>query len=438
MGLFEKAKSVLVRERGQALVSKSSRTTSSIITSDDNFDQRVETLKKIRRSYERIPLVRSIIDTKVDQTVQHFYFEGPKKKVMEKWSDTVNLPLLFQKIDKSRRLYGDTFIEVVTKNDLKILNPIWIRVYTEPTGDVIGYSQIIENEKKVLWGTTGSPKEDEAYPVKAKTKILHFKHNTLGSEKYGKSDIEPLLPLLQVKANMEEDVGHIVKKYIAPLIWAKVGNDQMPANENIVSQISDDLRDIQAESEITTSHLVDLSVLDFQNKGMDIKTPLAHIDQNLITGGHVPPVLLGRSDGTDSAQAEVQLRNFGRHIKAGQRELKYDFEDLIIVGLGLATRETKLQWGHVEEREWETEVDIIRGLVKDGVLTPQKANDLLPPRFNENLGEDGKVIAIARQGQQSPDKEQDNPNDPTQTTKNDKSMGRRIGKQDKFDKRDNK
>ena len=181
-----------------------------------------------------------------------------------------------------------------------------------------------------------------------------------------------------------------------------------------------------------------LGVLDFNAKGMDIKTPLDHVETQIITGGQVPPVLLGRPGG--KGDSEVQLRSFGRHTKALQRELKVEFEDKIIVGQGMGTDQDMLIWAQAEEREREIEMDIIRGLVTDGILTPQKANDLLPPRFREKLPTPEERASLLNGQQEDPEtglqkprgnqmvskKVKDNPQDPTQTTQHKNAKGRVV------------
>jgi len=450
-GIIERAKSFFVREGGKALVQVPKSKASSLLSMDpeDNVSERVEKFQKLRRSYERVPLITAIIDVQADQTVQNFYFDGPNSKKLTEMADKVNLMRFFHRITKSMLLYGNAYVEIVKKGkeieELKIINPIWMDTWRKDTGEVIGFTQIISGKEKVLWGSTGKPEMDAKFEKRIKSidSIAHFKYNVLGSEKYGRSIIAPVLGPLQAKLDIEMDLAKVIHKYVAPLIWAKVGNDQFPANDTAVSTISSTLNDLQAESEVTTSHLVDLQVLDFNAKGMDIKTPVDYMDQQIITGGQTPPVLLGMG-GENKAEAEVQLRAFGRHIKAIQRELKYEFEDNIIVKQGIGNEKDKLVWERSEEREWESDVDIIRGLVTDGILTPQKANDLLPERFNEELpdptelnpllnqnsqGPDG--VQIPRDNQMKNDKVKDNPKDPTMTTKDKKTNGSRVNKTDR-------
>lgn len=303
-------------------------------------------------------------------------------------------------------------------------------VYREKTGDLTGYAQIIEDSKEVLWGTTGDPSLDATFKkrVPGFDRIIHFRHNVFGDEKYGRSLVKSLVRDLNIKLDMEDNLKKVLFKYVAPLIWAKVGNDQFPAPESAVSEISTTLKDLSAESEVTTTHLVDLKVLDFNAKGMDIETPINHCEQQIITGGGVPPILLNRPV-EDAKAADTQLKNWGRRVKAIQRELKAEFEDLIIVGKNLGGHEDKLCWVQSEEREFEVMTDILRGLVTDRVLTPQKANDLLPPRYRIKLPESYEEQGAQRASQFTQGKQiKDNPNDPTQTTKNPKSLGKRIKK----------
>lgn len=454
MGIRESIRSYFIKESGTAIVETGKKYAVSLDNSLESGHNRCNRFKVYKNAYMKVPLVTSIIDTQADQTVQEFFFDGPNKEKLTKWSDKVNLPDFFHKITKSMLIYGNAYVELVKEgeeiSELKPLNPIWIDVYREPTGDVIGYSQIIGDEKKVLWGSTGDRDVDKSFkkwlPGKLDT-IVHFKHNVISSEKYGMSIIEPMVDALNAKLDMESNLSKVLFKYVAPLIWAKVGNDDFPANQAAITDIANTLRDLQAESELTTSHLVDLQVLDFNSKGMDIKTPVEQIEQQIVTGGQVPPVLLGRSAGVDKATAEVQLRNFGRHIKANQRELKNQFEDNIIVKQALGNEEDKLVWTQAEEREREVEIDMLRGLVTDGIITPQKANDLLPPKFQEELPdpiERAAEMAAATGANQGPPgasgprptqrkdkKVKDNPNDPTQTTKNPRTLGKRANKTDR-------
>ena len=219
MGLFDRFR---IKEGGQALV-KLPKSKSYGLTGETHYN-REKRYKIYKEAYEKVPLVTAIIDVQSDQTVQEFFFEGPNSKKLEKWADSVNLMQFFHRVTKSMLLYGNGYVEVVKKagkiEELKILDPVYIDVYRKATGEVTGYSQIIGDKKLVLWGTTGDQRTDEAFDRKISKidTIVHFRHNVLGSEKYGLSILSSLVDALNTKLDMESNLSKVLFKYVAPLI----------------------------------------------------------------------------------------------------------------------------------------------------------------------------------------------------------------------------
>ena len=249
MSIFERFRSKRVIESGQALVQRQNSSNVSILEDITAHSSLVRKYKNYQVAYEKVPLISAIIDVQTDQTVQEFYFEGPNKKKLMEWADKVNLMNFFHLICKSMLIYGNGFVEIVKEGneitELKVLNTIWMNVYRKSTGEVIGYSQIINDKPKVLWGNTGSSEENRKFekwlPGKLDS-IAHFKHNVIGSEKYGNSVIEPLLTSLKSKLDMEGNLSKVLFKYVAPLIWAKVGSNEMPATQAAVTDVANTLR----------------------------------------------------------------------------------------------------------------------------------------------------------------------------------------------------
>jgi hypothetical protein len=417
-------------EQGLGLVGLRKSKSSAAESDGANTTERYNQTKQYRNAYLNVPMIYGVVEVAVDQAVQDFYFEGPNKLKLTKFADKHNLLLFFNKVCRSLRIYGDSFVEIIKGKkeiqELKILDPETMHVFRDVFGKVIGYGQIIKDRKLVLWGSTGDSRDDSNYESRSKNKvenIAHFKYNVLGSAKYGTSPIRPLLPMISQKIDMEADLKTIIRRYIAPIVHAKVGSDQLPASDSDIATVSRALEDIHSENEIATSHLVQLDTLEFNKKGIDIVAPFAHVDQQIISGSLTPPVLLGIGEGADRAIAEVQLRSFGRGIQSLQRTLKVDFEDKIMKPNGLGGEKDKMIWGFVEEREEQMFFDTLSSFVDKGVLTAQKANDLLPPKYHEKLPEN----PVPEQGME-PKKALDNPTDPTQSTLLQK--GRRVTRTD--------
>ena len=409
---------------------------------EDSEPQNISLQQMYDNAYLNFPLVNKAIDTTTEQVVQEFYFEGPNKKTILDFADVHNLGIFFYNINKLLLKNGNAWVEVPKKNgeilELKILDPKTFTVVRERTGKILAHVQNVNNFF-VVWSDLSTEKLEEIkikFDVrKPLGDIVHFKWNVIGNEKYGTSLIHSLLSLLDTKADIEEDLKVIIRRYAAPIIHAKVGSENSPPTKEQIVQVKNSLTDIYSDTEYATSYLVELVVLGFEGKGMDVSSIIQHVDTNIMAGLQVPSVLLEGGSATDR-DSDVKLRSFNRHVKAIQRHIKVQFEDKIIVGQKLGTIKDKLVWGSAEEREKEVEFDLIRGLVKDGVITAQKANSLLPPKFHERLPPKPvfEEMPIPDTSLKGSDKIKDNPTNPTKSSKLMDSPGSRSVDKNFFQK----
>jgi len=387
-------------------------------------------------AYKNFPIVAAAIDITTEQVVQEFYFDGPGRKRLELFSDVHNLGVFFYRVCKMLLIHGNCWVECPKKGreivELKILDPKTMTTFRSLTGEVIGHAQNV-GASKVLWGSTGDKGNDAQYSERKKVDdIVHFKFNVIGSGKYGSSIIQPIVPMLKTMESIQSDTRIIVQRYAAPILHAKIGDETNPASSEDITMVKDAMQNIYSDTEFATNYLVDLKVLGFQGKALDLDPILNHVLSQVIAGLQVPPTLMGLATGTDKATAEVQLRSFGRHVKAVQRAIKIEFEDKIIIDQGIGSEKDKLVWGPVEEREKQVDYDLIRGLVKDGIITAQKANSLLPPEFQETLplpatnaqlpgsqttSQDGVKSQDQTPYQKGSDAIRQNPTDPTKSSK---------------------
>ncbi len=425
MGVFDifKRAKIGIKEAGIGLVGRSS-TVYSGKTDDEGQDITLQ--QRYNNSYNNFPIVAASIDITAEQAVQDFYFEGPHSEELTRWSEKVNLPQKFASIARHMLRNGNIWAELPNKREVKLIDPRTMRIWRKVTGEIIGHSQEIEEQSKVLWGTTGDKTKDSTFKTKSDIKkIVHFPFNRLAGDKYGNSIIHPILPLLEVKDQIEADLKVIVRRYAAPIIHVKVGDEQHLPSDTDINSTQSKMKDIYADTEYVTNHLTNMDVLGFEGKALNLDYLLKHVDSNIIAGLQTFPEILGMEGGA-TGSSEVKLRSFGRHVKALQRCIKTEFEDNIIIKHGLGSVKDKLFWGHAEEREQEIEFDQIRGLVTDGIITPQKANDLLPKEFREvlppELENPTKQAFISQQQNQKPfqkgaDKIKDKPTNPTLTQK---------------------
>lgn len=407
-----------LKESGIGLVSRSNILGGEV----DEDPQNVPLQQRYINAYNNFPIVSASINITVQQAVQDFYFEGPNKEKLTKWAEVVNLPQKLLTIAKHMLINGNMWAEVPNTKELKLIDPRTMITWRKKTGEIIGHSQTINFTDKVIWGSTGNTSKDAMFSSRDSIRnIVHFKYNALAGDKYGNSIIHPILPLLETKDQVEADLKVIVRRYAAPIIHVQVGNEQYLPNESDLGDIKAKVQDIYSDTEYVTNFLTKFNVIGFEGKAMKLDTILKHIDENIIAGLQTPAEIVGVGSSSGKG-GEVKLRSHGRFVKALQRAIKTEFEDNIIIGAGLGNIEDHLIFGAAEEREWEIEVDILRGMVKDGLLTPQKANDLLPPKFRETLPEpelgatteQTKVSGNQDQtkNQKGSDKIKDNPTNP--------------------------
>ena len=385
----------------EALATPSTKTGKGIVRSDikfiDTFLQGAEVKdiqlwKKFRRAYLGVPLVAAGIDVTADNTITSFHLVGgsdKNKEEINKLLKLFNLNLFFHNVCKQMLIYGNAFIESVKGKDgiedLKILDPIIMFVNRNKYGN-------FDKEQKdaYLQFIPMEPTEPIKFTV---DEILHYKLNQLGESAYGHSILEPLLGTIQLKINVEANMDVIIDRYAAPLLHFKVGTPERPASQSEINSLSTDLEDIQADSELVTDDRVAGVVLGSKDKALNLQPFLTYLDQQIAGGLETPLVFLGKGD-IDRAAAEVQLDMFDRRGKGIQQVIARTTE----VGIFRPHLEAKfgvveekdipqLVWGEPEQRQDREDINTIISLTSAGILTPQKANSLLPEEFQEKLPE---------------------------------------------------
>ena len=396
-----------ISEAGLGLVPKGGDASSSGISNSgevrDGKEQYFEDANEIEqydRAYNNCGIIQAGIDITSEQAIQVIDFEGSDEKKLKIWADEVNLGLWLIKacirMLKHGKCYGELIPLKNSKSELK--NPLDPNklMPTETMGMIKEVTSIYPThylqrtvDKVIYWGD-GKPDIQEFTQAEKGGKledIYRFEW------KEGLSVIHSSLILVQSKDQMEMDIPVITRRYVAPIIDLSIGDEQNQPTDKDIDNVKGDVEDIYADTEFVHSYLIKAQVLGFQGKMVDTSPLFEHVDDNIEKGIQCPVSLfLGKKKKAEDA--EPSLRNLGRHVKHVQRVLKAHVEDSIMFRM-TGNKDNKILWGFAEEREKEMEIDIIRGLVTDGILTPQKANDLLPVNYREELPEELKNPAKA-------------------------------------------
>lgn len=341
--------------------------------------------------YTAVPMANAATDMTIDFTVcKGLYVTSENEQVVEECEalmKKINFDIFLRQVVKHMLVYGDCFVEIVTDgekdtdgnettaateiSDLKILHPKTMKVRRDEHGEILGYIQEL--------GTGVSPVNFEPH------EIAHFVYNQIGDRAYGTSMYEPLLNCLRIKLQMERDMGFLLERKANAPYHIKIGSDQYPATQTDIDSFASELAALKARNEWVTSHLIDIAVVGFQGKILDLKPFSEHFDNQIVYGLRVPYVLLGLGN-IPEGLARVQQETFERHTQSIQLSVQKVLEKDIF-GLLVKVKKfeelPKLEWGKQSDEEKQKEVEYFLKLLSapltddTKVWTENKIRDLL-------------------------------------------------------------
>jgi hypothetical protein len=321
---------------------------------------------KYLAAYTGVPIVAAAIDRTVDFVVSPGFYivsdDKKAKKAVEDFIKKMDFDIFLRNVVKNMLIYGDSFVEIVgnkTIKELKVLNPVQMRVKRTRTGTVQGYVQDVGwSEKNPSW----SPNQ-----------IAHFIYNKLGSSAYGTSMIEPLLPILKSKVKMEQAMEQIMKRKASAPIHVKMGSDEFPATQDDINSMAGDLSGMTNKTEWVTGHTVEMDVVGFRSKIIDVDPFTTHFDNQMVYGLQVPYVLLGLGNIAEGL-ARVQLEAMDRRSKSIQMLVEHQLETKIFSKLlGTEEKVVEFEWGTPSLETEQLEIQKLLSVLQSPVSPEFKA-----------------------------------------------------------------
>ncbi|RLI54723.1 MAG: hypothetical protein DRP09_12125 [Candidatus Thorarchaeota archaeon] len=301
--------------------------------------------------YKSDSLVFRGVNLTADHTTQSgFTIEGgteENRQLIEDWSEYVGLNSLLHNTVKSLLIWGNAFFEVVKEPDewygalLKPIPPSSMYVYRTETGDVIGYIQVpkqrrfirtargylpfrlklpkvktmsdLNTEAKRGWKGLVREAHPTAIPFDAE-EIVHVKDNALPGGEYGLSVIEPMISSLTIYQGMRVDIGVISRRYAAPKTLWLVGDENMPATDEMMDQFKYYMDIQNIGDDVVVPSWIKFEVLGAGQMTMDLAPYLAMLRDDVFAGLSVPEILMGGTIKGTLASAQIQLESFSRRI----------------------------------------------------------------------------------------------------------------------------
>ena len=210
-------------------------------------------------------------------------------------------------------VFGDAFIERIFNKkedkllDVKVVNPITMKIEYDKYGRVTGYRQVINGQEGDLI--------DTKY-------IAHFRFFPDPTSPYGISIITPSIDTLKRKVRTDKAIVNAIIRHGTPKYVVSIGSDKIaePIPESVFEQIKQELRNITEKNEIIIPWTVNVETID--ERGIPgVEEYFNYFQTQLIVGLLCPEEALGLGRGSTEATAYIKAVMYERMIKSFQLKL---------------------------------------------------------------------------------------------------------------------
>ena len=261
--------------------------------------------------YKNVPDAHAVIDTLATWSIGRGY-EIPSKgflgKVMKKnktkeildkirGSGIDSFNSIIKNLLRATLIGGDSFAEIIKNNrgvlkNLKPINPGSMVVISNSKGIITGYEQIV-----------GTGVDTKTVKFKA-DEILHLAWNRLTDEPHGRSILEPLENIVEMKNEAMTDLRTVFHRYVKPLIISAVDTDDPEAIAAFKTKLDKAVENM--ENLIVPQGTVDMERMSIPQYSTLDPLPWIKELQGLFTlSSGVPEVVLGFGRETTEASAKI-------------------------------------------------------------------------------------------------------------------------------------
>lgn len=271
--------------------------------------------------YKNIPELQAMINKKAIWTLGKGYKADPRTvrlldKIRGFGKDTFN-DIMFNTI-VTYTACGDSFAEIIKNKrgeliNLKPINPGSMCVLSNAKGIVTQYQQSV-----VYGDLTGIKK----HVVKFKPEqIFHLPWNRLGDEPHGRSTIEKLEEVIEMKKEAMQDVRIVFHRYVKPLLVTQVDTDDPTEIASLKTKLDSAVE--KMENLIIPKDTVTVERVSIpQYSTLDPLPWIQLLQTYFILAEGVPEVILGYGRETTEASSKILYLAFQQNVEHNQRFLE--------------------------------------------------------------------------------------------------------------------
>lgn len=310
-----------------------------VTTGLDDIDQTAETKTDFRRTittaeqdipgtkytpnwskwfgyYKTVPELQAVIDKKAIWTV------GKGYKADKKTQETLNrirgcgidtFDSITDNWVKTYTIGGDSFSEIIKNKrgelrNLKPLNPGSMSVLSSSRGIIENYEQLVLPKTKGEAGKIIKFKPDQ---------IFHLAWNRLGDECHGRSTIEKLQEIIDMKNEAQQDIRIVFHRYVKPLLITQVDSDDETVISKLKAKLDNAVKNM--ENIIIPKDTIEIERISIpQYSTLDPLPWIQLLQQYFIAAEGVPEVILGYGRDTTEASSKILYLAFQQNIEYNQ------------------------------------------------------------------------------------------------------------------------
>jgi len=286
--------------------------------------------------YKIIPDVHAVIDNIATWTVGRG-FKADKKTTDKleriKGCGVDSFNAIMKNQIRTALICGDSFAEIIKNargeiTNIKPISPGSMVVISNKLGIIDGYEQITVY--------TDNKNKNTKKTIKFKSKdVFHLAWNRLGDEPHGRSMIEPIESVIEMKNEAAIDMRTVFHRYVKPLIITSIDSDD--ATEIAAFKTKLDTSVKLGENLIVPKDTVSMERMSIpQYSTLDPIPWLRTLQEYFVSASGVPEVILGYGRETTEASAKILYLAFQQTIEdvqlwleeqnMRQMKLKVEFE----------------------------------------------------------------------------------------------------------------
>lgn len=221
-------------------------------------------------------------------------------------STRTHFDMLLRDISQQLVTYSNCFIEKVRSNKYKIkgnapvigyyvVDATAVVVKKKDNGRVLKYKQIIgERDRSPEW----SP-DDMIHIYKSREPGLTF----------GTPMVAPVIDDIRALRRIEENVELLTFTYATPLFQYKVGDDDHPANDTLITSAANNVKNKPADSMLITPYYHNITAIGSEGRAIRLEGYLNYFRERVFAGLGTSAVALGLGGSANRATSEVLERS---------------------------------------------------------------------------------------------------------------------------------